>query len=188
MKRSAPTRLSQVGQLRRAAKVGDAASASVQALLKPVKTLGFPYRKPTVPKGMVVPPDVSRLGANFETGWARSTPAKAARTVLTNGPMRAMVQVLASPEVVGLDRLADITRADEPPALIFAPNHHSHVDTPLMHIAVPEPWRALLAIQNRRRRNRATRYPTPQRPSRRFNRRRKRQFIGKQSRRKKKGR
>ncbi len=146
MKRSAPTRLSQVGQLRRAAKVGDAASAAVQALLKPVKTLGFPYRKPTVPKGMVVPPDVSRLGANFETGWARSTPAKAARTVLTNGPMRAMVQVLASPEVVGLDRLADITRADEPPALIFAPNHHSHVDTPLMHIAVPEPWRSNLVI------------------------------------------
>ena len=146
MKRSAPTRLSQVGQLRRAAKVGDAASAAVQALLKPAKTLGFPYRKPTVPKGMVVPPDVSRLGANFETGWARSTPAKAARTVLTNGPMRAMVQVLASPEVVGLDRLADITRADEPPALIFAPNHHSHVDTPLMHIAVPEPWRSNLVI------------------------------------------
>ena len=48
MKRSAPTRLSQVGQLRRAAKVGDAASSAVQAVLKPAKALGFPYRKPTV--------------------------------------------------------------------------------------------------------------------------------------------
>jgi 1-acyl-sn-glycerol-3-phosphate acyltransferase len=32
------------------------------------------------------------------------------------------------------------------PALIFAPNHHSHVDTPLMHVAVPEPWRSNLVI------------------------------------------
>ena len=146
MKRSAPTRLSSVGQLRRAAKVGDAASSAVQAALKPVKALGFPYRKPTVPKGMVVPPAANSLGADFETDWARSTLAKAARTVLTNGPMRLLVQALASPEVVGTDRLADLERLDEPPALIFAPNHHSHVDTPLMHIAVPEPWRSNLVI------------------------------------------
>ena len=52
MKRSAPSRLSSVGQLRRAAKVGDAASAAMQAVLKPAKSLGFPYRKPSVPKGM----------------------------------------------------------------------------------------------------------------------------------------
>lgn len=146
MKRSAPTRLSSVGQLRRAAKVGDVASAAVQAALKPAKALGFPYRKPTVPKGVVVPPDVSKLGANFETDWARSSAAKAARTVLTNGPMRAFVKAMASPEIVGLDRLADLERLAETPAVIFAPNHHSHVDTPLMMIAVPEPWRSNLVI------------------------------------------
>ena len=146
MKRSAPTRLSSVGRLRRAAKVGDAASAAVRAALKPAKALGFPYRKPTVPKGMVVPPNVSKLGANFETDWARSSAAKAARTVLTNGPMRALVKAMASPEVVGLDRLADLERLAETPAVIFAPNHHSHVDTPLMMIAVPEPWRSNLVI------------------------------------------
>ncbi len=146
MKRSAPTRLSSVGQLRRAAKVGDAAGAAVQAVLRPAKALGFPYRKPSVPKGMVVPPNPDKLGANFDTGWARSAPAKAARAIITNGPMRALVRVIASPEIVGLDRLADLQRADESPALIFAPNHHSHVDTPLMHIAVPEPWRSHLVI------------------------------------------
>ncbi|MDP2293499.1 MAG: lysophospholipid acyltransferase family protein [Actinomycetota bacterium] len=146
MKRSAPTRLSSVGQLRRAAKLGDMASSAVQAALKPAKGLGFPYRKPSIPKGMVVPPDVSTLGANFETGWARSAPAKATRTVLANGPIRAFVRVVASPEIVGLDRLADLKRMDEPPAVIFAPNHHSHVDTPLMITAVPEPWRSQLVI------------------------------------------
>jgi len=146
MKRSAPTRLSSVGQLRRAAKMGDAASSAVQAVLKPAKALGFPYRKPTIPKGVVVPPDPSTLGANFDTEWARSTPAKAARSVLTNGPMRLMVRALANPEIVGLDRLSDLERRDEAPAVIFAPNHHSHVDTPLMHVAVPEPWRSNLII------------------------------------------
>jgi 1-acyl-sn-glycerol-3-phosphate acyltransferase len=146
MKRSAPTRLSSVGQLRRVARLGDAAGSAVQAVLRPTKALGFPYRKPSVPKGMVVPPDVSKLGANFETDWARSTPAKAARSVLTNGPIRAIVRVMANPEVVGLDRLADLQRLDDPTPVIFAPNHHSHVDTPLMHVAVPEPWRSNLMI------------------------------------------
>ena len=121
MKRSAPTRLSSVGQLRRAAKLGDAASSAVQTVLKPMKALGFPYRKPTIPKGMVVPDDPSTLGANFDTDWARSTPAKAVRSVLTNGPMRVMVMALASPEIVGLDRLSDLERLDETPAVIFAP-------------------------------------------------------------------
>jgi 1-acyl-sn-glycerol-3-phosphate acyltransferase len=146
MKRSAPTRLHSVGQLRRAAKVGDLAGSAVQAVLKPAKSLGFPYRKPTIPKGVVVPPDPSKLGANFETDWARKAPAKAVRTALTNGPMRLMVQALASPEIVGRDRLSDLERMDEAPAVIFAPNHHSHVDTPLMHVAVPEPWRSNLVI------------------------------------------
>ena len=146
MKRSAPTRLHSVGQLRRAAKVGDLAGSAVQAVLKPAKALGFPYRKPTIPKGVVVPPDPSKLGANFDTDWARKAPAKAVRTALTNGPMRLMVKALASPEIVGRDRLSDLERMDESPAVIFAPNHHSHVDTPLMHVAVPEPWRSNLVI------------------------------------------
>jgi 1-acyl-sn-glycerol-3-phosphate acyltransferase len=146
MKRSAPTRLSSVGQLRRAAKVGDAASSAFQAVLRPTKALGFPYRKPTVPKGVVVPADPSTLGANFDTEWARSAPAKAVRSAITNGPLRLLVRAMASPEVVGLDRLADLVRLAETPAVIFAPNHHSHVDTPLMHVAVPEPWRSNLII------------------------------------------
>ncbi|MFZ9482885.1 MAG: hypothetical protein ACO3AV_08285, partial [Ilumatobacteraceae bacterium] len=66
-----------VAQLRRAAKVGDAASAALQAGLKPVRALGFPYRKPSRPKGVIVPAEKSSLGADFETDWARKAPAKA---------------------------------------------------------------------------------------------------------------
>ena len=146
MKKYAPSRLHSLGQLRRAAKAGDAASAAVHTVLRPIRALGFPYRKPMVPKGVIVPADPSRLGANYETGWARSSAAKAARAVVTNGPMRAFVKAIASPQVVGLDRLADLQRLDETPPVIFAPNHHSHVDTPLIITVVPEPWRSTLVV------------------------------------------
>ncbi|MDO8362597.1 MAG: lysophospholipid acyltransferase family protein [Actinomycetota bacterium] len=144
--RNTPSRLSSVPQLRKVAKFGDAAGSAVQAVLKPAKALGFPYRKPTVPKGLKVPATPSRLGADFDTDWARSAPAKAARAVVTNGPVRAMVKALADPEVVGLDRLSDLERMDEPPSVIFAPNHHSHLDTGVMIVAVPEPWRSKLVV------------------------------------------
>jgi len=135
-----------VAQLRRMAKVGDVASSALQAGLKPVRALGFPYRKPTRPKGVVVPEEPSKLGADFETDWARKAPARFARKVINRGPMQALVQALASPEVVGLDRLADLKDLDPAPAVIFAPNHYSHVDTPLMITSVPEPWRSKLMV------------------------------------------
>lgn len=144
--RNTPNRLSEVGGLRRAARLGDAASGAVQALLRPARALGFPYRKPTVPKGAEVPPTPNRLGADFETEWARSVPARAARAVVTNGAVTALVKALADPEVLGVDRLADLQRMDDPPAVIFAPNHHSHLDTGVMLYATPAPWRSKLVV------------------------------------------
>jgi len=107
---------------------------------------GFPYRAPTIPVGVEVPKEASRLGADFDTDFARRAPAKAARSVITNGPVRLMVKALADPQVFGVDRLDDLARREEPPPLIFAPNHHSHLDTPLMTVAVPEPWRSSLVV------------------------------------------
>ena len=43
----------------------------------------------------------------------------------------------ARPSAPGIDRLAGLT--DGP--VIFAPNHHSHLDTPTMLTSIPEPWR-----------------------------------------------
>jgi 1-acyl-sn-glycerol-3-phosphate acyltransferase len=60
--------------------------------------------------------------------------------------LRALVRGVAAPEVVGLDRLADLTALDEPPAVIFAPNHHSHLDTGLMITAIPRCWRRELVV------------------------------------------
>lgn len=135
-----------VAQLRKVAKVGDAASSALQTVLRPARNLGFPYRKPSRPKGVEIPEEPSKLGANFDTAWARKNPAKLARTVINKGPMQAMVRALANPEIEGVDRLADLLEQDPVPAVIFAPNHHSHVDTPLIIATVPEAFRKNLVV------------------------------------------
>jgi 1-acyl-sn-glycerol-3-phosphate acyltransferase len=118
-----------------------------------------------VPRGVEVPQDPPSLGADYDTDWARSPAARVARGVIAEGPMRAVVRGLADPEVFGLDRLDDLRRraedSDGPsrsfarsktrsahtaPPLIFAPNHHSHVDTALMFRAVPFTWRKRLVV------------------------------------------
>ena len=139
-------RTTSVAQLRKVARVGDAASAAVQSALRPARNLGFPYRKPSKPKGVVMPLEPSTLGADFDTAWARKAPAKMARTILTTGALRAMVKAIANPEVEGLDRLADLLEQDPLPSVIFAPNHHSHVDTPLIIATVPEEFRKQVVV------------------------------------------
>ncbi len=133
--------------VRRAARLGGSAERVVTRIAKPARNLGFPYRKPTVPKGVEVPPAPAKLGADYDTTWARKAPARAARTVITRGPLRVFTRLVARPEVLGVDRLDDlIARGDDAPPVIFTPNHHSHLDTLLMVEAVPEPWRSKLII------------------------------------------
>ena len=132
--------------VRRAQQLAGKAESAVKAVAKPLRNYGFPYRSPSVPKGVVVPQEPSKLGANYDTGWARTPIAQAARAIITEGPLRLMVRGIANPDLVGLDRLADLMRLDDPPAVIFAPNHHSHVDTGLMIRAIPWCWRKDLVV------------------------------------------
>ena len=81
------------------------------------------------------------VGADYDTSWARSMPARMIRSVLLEGIVRPLMGGLASPTVHGADRLAEI---DGP--VVFAANHHSHVDTPLLVSVIPEPWRHRLVV------------------------------------------
>jgi 1-acyl-sn-glycerol-3-phosphate acyltransferase len=99
--------------------------------------LPFPYSAPTVPGGVEAPPPARKLGADYDTDWARRFPARFARLALLEGVMRPAVAALGAPERDGLDRLAGLT--DGP--VIFAGNHHSHLDTPVVLTSIPEPWR-----------------------------------------------
>jgi len=118
----------------------------VRTAARPLTRYGFPYRKPTAPRTVVVPREPSRLGGAYDTEWARRPVAQAVRGLIIEGPMRAAVRTIASPRVSGLDRLVDLTRRDDPPAVIFAPNHHSHIDTGVMIRAIPAVWRRELVV------------------------------------------
>ena len=137
--------------LRRAARAAGQVERAVGRVAAPGRNIGFPFRAPTVPRGVEVPVDPPSLGADYDSDWARSPAARVARGVIAEGPMRLAVRGLAAPEIFGLDRLDDLRRrADRddapPPPVIFAPNHHSHLDTALMVRAVPFTWRKRLVV------------------------------------------
>lgn len=135
---------------RRSVVVAQRAAGAVESIVRtaarPLAPYGFPYRPPTAPTGVVVPREPSRLGDAYDTEWARRPFAAAVRGVLVEGPMRVAVRAIASPRISGVDRLTDLLRQDEPPAVIFAPNHHSHLDTAVMIRAIPAAWRRDLVV------------------------------------------
>ncbi|MBW3610326.1 MAG: 1-acyl-sn-glycerol-3-phosphate acyltransferase [Actinobacteria bacterium] len=97
---------------------------------------GFPWSAPLVPRGYERPPAAPHTGADYDTAWARRPLARHVRLLVLEGPIRLGVRALTAPERTGLDRLDGLEGA-----AIFAANHHSHLDTPLLLTSLPEPWR-----------------------------------------------
>jgi 1-acyl-sn-glycerol-3-phosphate acyltransferase len=83
----------------------------------------------------------ARSGAGYRTDWARRYPARMARVLLLEGLVRPAMSALARPTIRGEGRLAGTTGP-----LLFAANHHSHLDTPLLASRIPEPWRHRLVV------------------------------------------
>jgi 1-acyl-sn-glycerol-3-phosphate acyltransferase len=108
-------------------------------LPKPLAARGFPFVAPNVPAGVEPPKRKKHSGAEYETEWARNLPSRFARVVLLEAALRPVVATVARPERKGIDRLVDLM--DDGGPVIFAANHHSHVDTPLLLTSIPEPWR-----------------------------------------------
>ena len=105
-------------------------------LRRPLQALPFPYTAPTVPQTVEIPERPRVTGTDFPTDWARSEPARRTRAVLIDTIMRPVMAGLAQPTRRGTDRLDGL----DGPA-VFAANHHSHVDTPLLLSSLPTPWR-----------------------------------------------
>jgi 1-acyl-sn-glycerol-3-phosphate acyltransferase len=114
------------------------------SLSRRLPRLPFPFSAPTTPEGVEVPAGKARSGPDYETDWARRTPARVARAAIVEAVARPAVQALARPERRGLDRLAALS--DEGGPVIFVANHHSHLDTPLLITSIPEPWRHELFV------------------------------------------
>ncbi len=96
----------------------------------------FPFTAPTWPTTVERPPEESRTGTAFETDWARKYPTRLARAMVLDTVGKGIVAALASPDVVATDRLADVKGP-----VIFAANHASHVDTPLLLTTLPDRFR-----------------------------------------------
>jgi 1-acyl-sn-glycerol-3-phosphate acyltransferase len=107
------------------------------------RSLGFPYRSPTTPLGVDPAPTEKTTGAHYDTDWSRRMPARMTRAAIVDGPMRLVVSALAAPDRKGQDRLEGL---DDDRPVIFAANHHSHLDTPLLLTSIPEPWRHKLIV------------------------------------------
>jgi 1-acyl-sn-glycerol-3-phosphate acyltransferase len=101
----------------------------------------FPFTAPTVPGGVDLQPEEPAYGVNYDTAFARRHPARLARVLFIEGPLRLAVAGLASPTRLGADRLDRV----QGPA-IFAGNHHSHLDAPILLTSIPEPWRHRLVV------------------------------------------
>jgi 1-acyl-sn-glycerol-3-phosphate acyltransferase len=97
---------------------------------------GFPYVAPTVPRGVDRLPVKKKTESDFETDWARSYTARLARAVVLDNVTTPALKLLASPEIDGLDRIEHLHGP-----VIFAANHASHVDTPLLLTTLPRRFR-----------------------------------------------
>lgn len=111
----------------------------------PKLRLEFPLAAPTVPATIDPPSARGSLGVDYDTAWARSFASRWVRAVLLDNVLQPTVRALAKPERRGLDRLADLEARwrddDVVEPLIFAANHHSHIDSALIITSLPEPWR-----------------------------------------------
>lgn len=96
----------------------------------------FPFTAPNWPTTVEHPPAESKTGTAFETGWARRYPTRLARALVLDSVGKGLVAALASPKVMATDRLADVKGP-----VIFAANHASHVDTPLLLTTLPDRFR-----------------------------------------------
>jgi len=107
--------------------------------------LEFPLGAPSVPATLDPPARARATGVDYDTAWARNFPSRWTRALLLDNLLQPTVRLLAKPERRGLDRLADLEarwRDDEViEPLIFAANHHSHLDSALIITSLPEPWR-----------------------------------------------
>ncbi len=81
------------------------------------------------------------LQDRYDTAWARKPVARWTRIAATETLGRAVVTSLCAPVIHNRDRIADL---DGP--LIFVANHHSHLDTSLVQMAIPRRFRHRLVV------------------------------------------
>ena len=106
------------------------------ALASRVGRTRFPLAAPSWPESVPRPPPVSGLGVHYDTAWSRKYPVRLARAMVLDNVTRPLARAVASPLIRGDESL----RGLEGP-VIFAANHASHADTPLLLSCLPRRFR-----------------------------------------------
>ncbi len=101
-----------------------------------LRQVRFPWAAPTWPTHAEAPAAEAKLGVDYDGSWSRRYPARLVRAVILDNMARPIVRALAPPRVSGEERLGHL----EAP-VIFAANHASHVDTPLLLTSLPPRFR-----------------------------------------------
>ncbi|HVB90531.1 MAG TPA: lysophospholipid acyltransferase family protein [Acidimicrobiales bacterium] len=99
-------------------------------------TSHFPLGAPSWPSGMERPDPARKVGLDYDHDWSRRYPVRLARAMVMDNVTRPAARLLAPATVRGLEHLQ---RVDGP--VIFAANHASHIDTPLLLTTLPVAFR-----------------------------------------------
>lgn len=101
----------------------------------------FPWAAPRWPASIPMPPPERATGMDFDTEWSRHYGIRVARAVLLDYVTRPLVRSLVPPVIEGVDRLDGVAGP-----VIFAANHSSHLDTPLILSVLPRRFRHHMVV------------------------------------------
>jgi 1-acyl-sn-glycerol-3-phosphate acyltransferase len=105
-------------------------------LLARIGRARFPLGAPTWPDSIERPAPKRRTGLDFDNEWSRRYPVRLLRAMVLDNVARPLAAAAIPTTSIGLEEL----RTHKGP-FIFAANHASHVDTPLLLTALPVEFR-----------------------------------------------
>jgi 1-acyl-sn-glycerol-3-phosphate acyltransferase len=105
-------------------------------LLARVRSARFPLAAPSWPASVDRPDPERSVGMDYDHEWSRRYPVRLARAMVLDNVARPAARLFAPATVRGLEHLQHV----EGP-VIFAANHASHVDTPLLLTTLPVEFR-----------------------------------------------
>ncbi|HEY1829970.1 MAG TPA: lysophospholipid acyltransferase family protein [Acidimicrobiales bacterium] len=112
------------------------ASAHGQRLLAKARALKFPLAAPPWPTTVERPDPERKVGLDYDHEWSRRYPVRLARAMVMDNLARPTARILAPSTIRGLEHLDMVERP-----VIFAANHASHIDTPLLLTTLPVEYR-----------------------------------------------
>ena len=101
-----------------------------------VRAARFPFAAPSWPATVERPDPERKVGLDYDHEWSRRYPVRLARAVVMDNLARPAARLLAPATIRGLEHLQHV----EGP-VIFASNHLSHMDTPLLLTTLPVEFR-----------------------------------------------